>query len=107
MDFEKYFSKIEDPSDIRKTSHLLTDIIQYQKKTRAYSVDFDIEKDDLLLDLWNMKGNYSLDFANEMNEAEKEEIRRGLEDLEQGNIVPHEEVMRKFEKWTQYGLTLF
>ncbi len=47
-----------------------------------------------------MKGNYSLDFANEMNEAEKEEIRRGLEDLEQGNIVPHEEVMRKFEKWT-------
>ena len=32
MEFEKYFSKIEDPSDIRKTSHLLTDIISVRKK---------------------------------------------------------------------------
>ena len=28
-----------------------------------------------------------------------EKIRRGLEDIEAGRVVPHDEVVREFERW--------
>ena len=28
-----------------------------------------------------------------------EKIRRGMEDIEAGRVMPHEEVVREFERW--------
>ena len=39
------------------------------------------------------------DWWDEISEAEKASIKRGLEDAKAGRTVPHEEVRKKYEKY--------
>lgn len=39
------------------------------------------------------------DWWDEISEAEKASIKRGMADAEAGRIVPHEEVRKKYEQW--------
>ena len=39
------------------------------------------------------------DWWEEISEAEKAAIERGLDDIKNGRITVHEEVRRKYEKW--------
>ncbi|MEO8148797.1 MAG: hypothetical protein ABI723_14225 [Bacteroidia bacterium] len=39
------------------------------------------------------------DEALELSDFEKESIKRGLIDLEEGRKTPHSEVKKKYEKW--------
>jgi predicted transcriptional regulator len=39
------------------------------------------------------------DWWDEISEAEKASINRGLEDAKAGKVVPHEEVRKKYEKY--------
>lgn len=39
------------------------------------------------------------DYWNEIPDAEKESIKAGLEDAKSGRVVPHQEVMKLFEKY--------
>jgi hypothetical protein len=39
------------------------------------------------------------DWWDEISEAEKASIKRGLEDAKAGRVVPHEEVRKKYEKY--------
>ena len=39
------------------------------------------------------------DWWDEISDAEKASIKRGIEDVKAGRIVPHEEVKKKYEKW--------
>jgi len=39
------------------------------------------------------------DWWNEISEAEKASIERGLADAAAGRVVPHEEVRKKYEQW--------
>ncbi len=47
----------------------------------------------------NAKTSEQKDWWNELNEEEKNEIKKGLSDLEQGKTLSHTEVMKMFEKW--------
>lgn len=39
------------------------------------------------------------DWWDEISEAEKASIKRGLEDAKAGRVVPHEEVRKKYDQW--------
>ncbi len=41
----------------------------------------------------------SKDWWNEISEAEKQAIEQGLKDAEEGKLIPHDEVKKKYEKW--------
>jgi predicted transcriptional regulator len=38
-------------------------------------------------------------FEEEAPEYIKQSIERGLKDIEEGRVTPHEEVMKKYRKW--------
>ncbi len=39
------------------------------------------------------------DWWDEISDAERASIERGLEDSKQGRVTPHKEVRKKYEKW--------
>ncbi|MBE0638121.1 MAG: hypothetical protein IH598_06365 [Bacteroidales bacterium] len=39
------------------------------------------------------------DFWDQLPEFQKKSIEKGLSQVEQGNTIAHEEVMKKYEKW--------
>ena len=39
------------------------------------------------------------DWWDTISDEEREEIEQGLEEAERGEVIPHEEVMKKYEKW--------
>jgi predicted transcriptional regulator len=39
------------------------------------------------------------DWWDELTEAEKASINKGLKDVEAGRVTPHEIVMKKYQKW--------
>ena len=41
----------------------------------------------------------SKDWWDEISEAEKQAIEQGLKDAEEGKLIPHNEVKKKYEKW--------
>lgn len=41
----------------------------------------------------------SKDWWNEISEAEKQAIEQGLKDAEEGKLIPHDKVKKKYEKW--------
>lgn len=43
--------------------------------------------------------NEAMDWWDEISEAEKVSIDRGLNDIENGRITSHESVRKKYEKW--------
>lgn len=41
----------------------------------------------------------SKDWWDEISEAEKQAIEQGLKDAEEGKLIPHDDVKKKYEKW--------
>jgi predicted transcriptional regulator len=39
------------------------------------------------------------DWWDETTEAQKASIERGLKDMEDGNTIPHEEMVKQYSKW--------
>ncbi|MCB0396375.1 MAG: hypothetical protein KDD36_06965 [Flavobacteriales bacterium] len=39
------------------------------------------------------------DWWDEISEAERQSIERGLKDSKEGKVIPHQEVRKKYEKW--------
>lgn len=39
------------------------------------------------------------DWWDEISEAEKASIQRGIADAEAGRLIPHEKVRKKYEQW--------
>ena len=77
------------------------------------NVDFNIESKKLALIQWltslndvsmidkilELKNKESKDWWNETSDEEKESIEKGLSDAESGNLKPHSEIRKKYEKW--------
>lgn len=59
--------------------------------------------EDLLLLIEELAETYTQqrkeDWWDKLSANEKASIRRGLEDADKDKVVPHNEVMRLFEKW--------
>jgi thiamine pyrophosphate-dependent acetolactate synthase large subunit-like protein len=39
------------------------------------------------------------DWWDDLSEEEKAEIEQGLAEADRGEVIPHEEVMKKYKKW--------
>jgi len=39
------------------------------------------------------------DWWDTISDEEKAEIKQGLAEADRGEVIPHEEVMKKYEKW--------
>ena len=77
------------------------------------NVDFNIESKKLALIQWRtslndvsmidkileLKQKETKDWWNETSDEEKESIEKGLSDAESGNLKPHSEIRKKYEKW--------
>ncbi len=74
------------------------ELIEMILKTKNFSV---LEQVKVLLNQTsnNAKTSEPKDWWDELNEEEKNEIKKGLSDLEQRKTVSHKEVMKIFEKW--------
>lgn len=46
-----------------------------------------------------LKNNESFDWWDEIGEDEKAEIKEGLAQADRGEVIPHKEVMAKYQKW--------
>lgn len=71
--------------------------------------DDEVEKNDLQFSpkkfwnlVWSLKESSTPgDWWDEISEAEKAGILRGIADLEAGRTTPHEEVVKKYEHWLE------
>jgi len=49
--------------------------------------------------LLSNKNENQIDWWETLDETEKSEIEIGLKQIENGEVIPHEEVMDKYKKW--------
>ncbi len=47
----------------------------------------------------NLKAQVEQDCWNELNAAEKDAIEKGLKDADEGKLIEHSEVKKKYEQW--------
>ena len=45
------------------------------------------------------KATTQIDWWDTISDEEKAEIEQGLAEADRGEVIPHEEVMKKYEKW--------
>lgn len=45
------------------------------------------------------KSENNSEFLNSLSELERASILKGIEDVKNGNTLPHSEVRKKYEKW--------
>lgn len=50
-------------------------------------------------ELVSLKNAKSHDWWDEISVEEKSEIEEGIAQADRGELVPHEEVMKKYQKW--------
>ncbi len=46
-----------------------------------------------------LEGDLKSDWWDEISDAEKKSIEKGLAQADKGELVPHEQVMKKYKKW--------
>jgi predicted transcriptional regulator len=49
--------------------------------------------------LLSIKQEVQQDFWDELSEAEKQSIEQGIKDADEGRLVPHTEIRKKYDKW--------
>jgi len=49
--------------------------------------------------LISIKHDVQKDFWDELSDAEKQSIEKGIKDADEGRLVPHDEIRRKYGKW--------
>ncbi|MCY7362624.1 MAG: hypothetical protein LH629_11255 [Ignavibacteria bacterium] len=60
-----------------------------------------LEDETIIETIKEFKESYSSkkDWWDEISEAEKNSIDRGLKDAEEGRVIPYEQVKEKYKKW--------
>ena len=58
-----------------------------------------LEDDSLIQKIINLRQEHNLDWWNEISEAEKKSIQKGIIDADNGNLKPHSEARKVYEKW--------
>jgi len=54
---------------------------------------------DLIKNIIDNPDSSKTDWWNQITQEEKESINRGLNDLQQGKVYPHDQIRKKYEKW--------
>lgn len=67
-----------------------------EKKLEIIQWLVSLEDSELLNKIFTLKPQQK-DWWDEISDAEKHSIERGLKDIENGRVTPHEDVMEKYE----------
>lgn len=68
-----------------------TDIIEWVR---------DLNDELAIAHLKALKNSYgSADWWNDLSDEAKAAIELGLSDIDEGNVLPHSEVLKKYERW--------
>jgi uncharacterized damage-inducible protein DinB len=59
----------------------------------------DIEVLQALKTLLSHKVSKEEDWWNSISEEERNEIKQGLEEALNGEVIPHDEILKKYKKW--------
>jgi len=59
----------------------------------------DIEVLQALITLLSHKVSKESDWWNTISEEERNEIKQGLEEALNGEVIPHDEMLKKYRKW--------
>jgi hypothetical protein len=54
---------------------------------------------DLIKNIIDIPGSSKSEWWNQITQDEKDSINRGINDLQQGKIYPHDQIRKKYEKW--------
>jgi hypothetical protein len=54
---------------------------------------------DLIKNIVDIPNSSKSDWWDQITPDEKESINRGLDDLQQGKVIPHDQIRKKYEKW--------
>ena len=46
-----------------------------------------------------LEADQSGDWWNDISEGERASIERGLKDMEKGNLIPHDEMVKFYSRW--------
>lgn len=57
---------------------------------------------DLIKNIIDIPPNSKTDWWNKISQQEKESITRGLNDLQNGKVISHDQVRKKYEKWLKH-----
>ncbi|TYP75308.1 hypothetical protein [Aquimarina intermedia] len=57
------------------------------------------QKESILKKLKSVFDEEQVDWWSEMSKNEQEEIKTGLEQADQGEYIPNETVLKRFDKW--------
>ena len=70
------------------------------KKLEIVQLILDTDKSDLLDKVSKiLKQERDDDWWDDLPESVQESIERGLDQAKRGDTIPHEEVMKKYDKW--------
>jgi len=54
---------------------------------------------DLLKNIVDIPKSSKSDWWDQITPDEKESVNRGIDDLQQGKVYPHDQIRKKYEKW--------
>lgn len=76
--------------------------IKQIEKDKADIIEWvrDLNDELAIAHLKALKNSYgSADWWDDLSDEAKAAIELGLRDVEEGNVVPHSEVLKKYERW--------
>jgi predicted transcriptional regulator len=71
--------------------------VALRKETKKFIDNADVKTVKMIHAL--LEAEQESDWWDDLAPAEKASIERGLKDVEEGRVVPHETVMKKYKKW--------
>jgi hypothetical protein len=69
------------------------------KEINHYLGNLNVHQKEVVLSVVKTFAQEETDWWDAVEESAKESIDRGLKQAEEGDITPHEEVMKKYKKW--------
>jgi predicted transcriptional regulator len=69
------------------------------KEINQYLENLNTHQKEVVLSVVKTFAGEETDWWDAVEESAKESIDRGMEQAEKGDVIPHEEVMKKYKKW--------
>jgi predicted transcriptional regulator len=69
------------------------------KEINHFREQLNIHRKEVVLSVMKTFAQEENDWWDAVEEAASESIARGLKQADEGNVIPHEEVMKKYQKW--------
>jgi predicted transcriptional regulator len=69
------------------------------EKLRLIAWIAELQDAETILEFISLKNKTQADWWDQISDEERAEIKKGLAQADNGELIPHEEVMAKYKKW--------